>query len=144
MADPCRTVLDTNIWISALVFRRRPFLSWFEEVFAHSEVLISPLLQREILEKIHSDKLREAWAGTDVPEKVANFLDSCISIPTQKTYAVCRDAQDNFILDLCHFGQATHLVTGDFDLHAVPVTELHPPLNLQIMQLRAFHEQFLT
>ena len=115
---PRRVVLDTNVVVSALVFREGR-LAWLREAWAGGRVV--PLVSAEPLAELvrvlaypklklseeetknvlahymeHAEAVREAGASVRVPE--------------------CRDPDDRKFLQLAYAAKADALVTGDADL----------------------------
>jgi len=118
VARPRRVVLDTNVAVSALVFREGR-LAWLREAWAAGRVV--PLVSAETLAELvrvlaypklklsdeetknvlahhmeHAEAVREAGASVRVPE--------------------CRDPDDRKFLQLAYAAKADALVTGDADL----------------------------
>ena len=118
VARPRRVVLDTNVVVSALVFREGR-LAWLREAWAAGRVV--PLVSAETLAELvrvlsypklklsedetknllahymeHAEAVREAGASVRVPE--------------------CRDPDDRKFLQLAYAAKADALVTGDADL----------------------------
>lgn len=107
-----RVVVDTNVFISGLIWGGNPekvIEGWLEERFT---LLISPFLLSEILLTLEKFE----WT-----EGETNRLREIIEVNAVKIFAkrqteVCRDSKDNQVLDLCRDGEANYLVTGDQDL----------------------------
>lgn len=51
---------------------------------------------------------------------VGRLYASAILVTSTGTLSICRDPQDDYLLELALLGQATHLVTEDDDLHEDP------------------------
>ena len=121
VARPRRVVLDTNVVVSALVFREGR-LAWLREAWAAGRVV--PLVSAETVAELvrvlaypklklseeetknvlahymeHAEAVREAGASVRVPE--------------------CRDPDDRKFLQLAYAAKADALVTGDADLLAL-------------------------
>jgi uncharacterized protein len=108
-----RIVLDTNIYLSNFIFgglTARVCTVCFEE---HT-VYISPFIKTEITQKL---SVKFAYPT----DKIA-FVLKTIALVTQEVLPdnpmpdICRDADDNAILQLCAFIKADFLITGDKDL----------------------------
>ncbi|MBI4181599.1 MAG: putative toxin-antitoxin system toxin component, PIN family [Candidatus Aenigmarchaeota archaeon] len=108
-----RVVLDTNILISAVFWRGRPY-----EILKHGiggkYTLIASV---EILEEL-IDRLKNKFGFPDM--ELLMYVDILLSHVhlVQKTSAVtaCRDPKDNKILETALDGNAHYIVTGDPDL----------------------------
>lgn len=68
-------------------------------------------LSKEIFKKLHY-----FGADEEVLTKTATFLDSCIFIRPTVRVTVCRDPEDNFLLEMAETVQADYLITRDKDL----------------------------
>ena len=118
VARPRRVVLDTNVAVSALVFREGR-LAWLREAWEAGRIV--PLVSAETVAELvrvlaypklklseeetknvlahymeHAEAVREAGASVRVPE--------------------CRDPDDRKFLQLAYAAKADALVTGDEDL----------------------------
>ncbi|MCL4385576.1 MAG: putative toxin-antitoxin system toxin component, PIN family [Actinobacteria bacterium] len=107
-------ILDTNVLISAIVFKGTP------EKILKSIILenkfdgaISPEILAELVKKLKfkfdfPDKLIKEWELI-FKNTFKNML------PSYNT-KICRDSDDNKILDLAVFSKAKYIITGDKDL----------------------------
>ena len=121
VARPRRVVLDTNVAVSALVFREGR-LAWLREAWEAGRIV--PIVSAETVAELvrvlaypklklseeetknvlahymeHAEAVREAGASIRIPE--------------------CRDADDRKFLRLTYAAKADALVTGDGDLLAL-------------------------
>lgn len=107
-----RVVIDTNVFISGLNWGGKPGLilkKWLNDKFS---LLVSPYLVVEIIttyERFNNPK-------EDIEKLKKYLITKTINITPSKKITVCRDENDNQILDLCFFGKADFLITGDRDL----------------------------
>ena len=129
-----RVVFDTNVWVSFLVGK---VLSGLEGlIFDDSiQILLSDELLEEMNDVIHRPKFEKYFSLGMINELIALMLGKAELVEVIETFDVCRDAKDNFLLDLCVSGGADYLVTGDEDLLA-----LNPFRNLQIINYNAFRD----
>ncbi|MDR1497051.1 MAG: putative toxin-antitoxin system toxin component, PIN family [Puniceicoccales bacterium] len=136
---PPRVVLDTNVVLSALLFRSGR-MTWLANAWQNGR--LAPLASREsvteLLRVLAYPKFgldeweRQAVLGaylpyaetTAVPEKMPKLPE-------------CRDAGDVKFLALARAGKADYLVTGDADLLAISGFKDCP-----ILTPEAFHEIF--
>jgi len=125
-------VLDTNIVVSALVFRgagpstlRR---AWQARVF---QPLVSTVTAHELIRVLAYPKFR--LSAADQHELLADYLPyaTTVAVPQPPPRVPrCRDSFDQCFLELALAGKAHALVSGDQDLLAlaaqfsVPVIEL--------------------
>lgn len=108
-----RVVLDANVLLSAVLFGGKPgqvLDLWRQSQF---ELAISPELLAEF-----SGKLRYKFAFPDglIAEWEAIFNERAIQSLPDYTTKICRDPDDDKLLDLALAAGATYLVTGDDDL----------------------------
>lgn len=109
-----RVVLDTNVLLSALIFGGKP--RQLIEMFARSEVTVV------ISEEIFTEMRRK------VSQKFPDFIDDAVTMELlleqdakmvklgSLTITICRDADDNRILETAILGKCQYIVTGDKDL----------------------------
>ncbi len=111
-----RVVIDTNIWISALIskyLRDRIQAILIEDRIS---ILFSSELLTEIENVVKRPKIKKYINENDTN----TFLDILVSrgdlIAVITEIRICRDPKDDFILALCKDGSADYLITGDKDL----------------------------
>ena len=115
-----RLVLDTNVVVSALVFRAGS-LHWLTELWRSETVL--PLVSIET--KSELTRIISDWKFRLSKEEQDNLLDDylhwCHTIEVDAPPEVpdCRDPFDRPFLELALFAHADALVTGDADLLAL-------------------------
>ena len=96
-------------------------------------MLFSEELFDELIEVVHRPKLRKYFSLDDIRELMALLEMKASFVVISEHVSECRDAKDNFLLDLCIAGEADYLVTGDADLIA-----LHPFRGAKIIHYRDF------
>ncbi len=113
-----RVVVDTGILISAFVFGGIP-KKLLRHLSKEAEICVSPEILEEYrrvpleLErngKINREQLRILIAG------IAAFVSNAKLIYPKKEVSICRDQEDNMILECCLAAKADYLITGDKDL----------------------------
>ena len=108
-----RVVIDTNVLISAFVFSGNAERS-LEKALALGEVICSDFITGELT--------RVLLHKFSIPEEKVNrilaTLNQVVQIvePTTALPDVCRDTDDNYILQLAESVHADFIVTGDKDL----------------------------
>ncbi|MCL5999156.1 MAG: putative toxin-antitoxin system toxin component, PIN family [Chloroflexi bacterium] len=113
-----RVVIDTNLWVRALLGGRvtLPVLqAWQQGKF---EIAISEELLSELDEVWQRPRLRERIIDRDARELLQQLrqrgvLVELVTIPPQ-----CRDPRDNPVLATAIDGHAQAIVSGDADLRA--------------------------
>jgi putative PIN family toxin of toxin-antitoxin system len=111
-----RTVFDTSVVVSALLFRRG-HLAWLRSHWADGECV--PLICHDTAEELTRVlRLRKfRLTSSEYHEALAAYLPFCEVVEvTKKCSVVCRDVKDQPFLDLAHSGKADSLVSGDRDL----------------------------
>jgi hypothetical protein len=111
-----RTVLDTNVLISALLLRDSLTRRAFDAAFANGKVLLSFELLAELTEVLGRKQFRKYVDETDVRRFAAALLRESEWVQVVASIATCRDPKDNKILALAVDGHASCIVTGDDDL----------------------------
>lgn len=121
MSRRLRVVLDTNVVLSALVFRS-PFADRLRQAWHSGEFrpLASAATVQELLRVLAYPKFRLPVDGQQ--ELLADYLPctSTIRIPRPPPKVpACRDPHDRPFLELASAGRAHLLVSGDRDLLAL-------------------------
>lgn len=112
-----RIVIDTNIWLSALISsdtrkRLKIILSQPEVEIIGTDALIEEL--REVAMRPKFRKYVTKAQATSFLNLIIDRLD--IISPPHSEISVCRDPNDDFLLALCKDGDIDFLITGDKDL----------------------------
>ena len=134
---PIRTVLDTNVLVSALLFPQGS-MSWLRATWRSRAVL--PLVSRdtasELIRVLAYPKFR--LTGREREDLLADYLPYCESVAVEGPLLLpdCRDPFDRPFLALALAGKADALVTGDSDLLA-----LSPAFAVPILTPRALKER---
>ena len=115
---PRRVVVDTNVWVSALL-NPRGFPAQLLEALRRKRftpVLSSPIIE-ELKEVLARPRLRKyGIRDEDVQELIMLLTDRAIWVePTGKLH-LCRDSADDVVLETALLGQAEEMVTRDDDM----------------------------
>lgn len=125
--------------ISAFAFGGTPEKA-VKKAFGESEVYVSPALLKEYRDvplalrdekKIDHPQLKALISG------IASYVAKAKVIRPQKRILICRDAEDNLLLECCVEAKANFLITGDKDLLEIP----NLPFDLKILTPRQFLEE---
>jgi putative PIN family toxin of toxin-antitoxin system len=111
-----RTVFDTSVVVSALLFRAGR-LAWLRSHWADCRCvsLVSHETAEELAKVLRLKKFRLTTG--EYHEALAAYLPFCEIVEVaRKCSIVCRDPKDQPFLDLAQCGKANALVSGDRDL----------------------------
>jgi putative PIN family toxin of toxin-antitoxin system len=122
-----QVVIDTNVWISGIIFGGKPekVIKFFVDgtlVAVTSEELLSEL-RRKITQKFPLYAPHLAALEASIRERAM-----LVQLGTQPV-DVSRDPDDNLVIETALIGHASHIVTGDKDLLV-----LREYQNIQIMK----------
>jgi putative PIN family toxin of toxin-antitoxin system len=118
-----RVVFDTNTVLSALLFSHGR-LAWLREHWRQNDQaqrtlpLLSRVTAAELMQVLSYPKFR--LSDNDRLELLADYLPFCETVVVGDCCPqLCRDPDDQPLLDLAHSGKADVLVSGDKDLLAL-------------------------
>lgn len=128
-----KVVLDTNVLISAFVFKGFA-AKVFDYCIAQTTIILSPWIIEELTDKL----LNKFELDQTLFDEVQTLLLEKVTIvtPTNKIPQVCRDKDDNHILQIAEFVKADFIITGDKDL-----LELNSYNTIPIINPRTFLDQ---
>jgi len=112
-------VIDTNVWVSAFLNPEGALARlWEAGKTGRYNITTSPPLLGELLEVLCRPRIMRV-RGTSVVE-AENFVQGIAAAATLVSVAgslkLCRDPDDDLILETAVVGRATHLVSRDEDL----------------------------
>ena len=110
-----KIVIDTNLWVSFLIGKK---LSSLKNAILKGdiEVYFSDELYQEIIRVIEYPRLKKYISLDSFYELIHLFSGKIHFIKPDCTITDCRDAKDNFLLELAVASQAHYVLTGDEDL----------------------------
>jgi putative PIN family toxin of toxin-antitoxin system len=108
-------VLDSNIYISGIIFGGNPRKIIDLVIEGKIKLCISSDILIEIKEVLERDKF---GFSSDITQQIILEIESLSEFitPTKKHSAVKRDAGDNIIIDCAVEADADYIITGDDDL----------------------------
>ena len=117
MTDPVRVVIDTNVVITAIVFRTGR-LAWIRQALGSNFTpVVSPETLAELVRVLAYPKL-----GLSVEQQKTaltfymEHAETCVEPRTRIKLPKCRDPKDEMFLRLAFAAKVDALVTGDDDL----------------------------
>jgi hypothetical protein len=133
MSELLRFVLDANVIISALLFKKSLPRQALDKARKQGIVLMSRLIWSEINEVLARPKFDKYISIKERQLFLLAFEQTVKFIEIQETINACRDPKDDKYLDLAVNGQAECIVSGDRDL-----LTLHPFLEIPIITVAQF------
>ena len=111
-------VIDTNVWVSALQFGRTnsPPIRSVEKILRWHTLATSDEINAEI-RCILERKFR--WSPDEAQRLIASYFKRAIHVNLSGTIHVCRDPNDDMILECAVISGAECIVPGDHDLLAL-------------------------
>ena len=130
--------MDTGVLVSAFAFGGIPERA-VKKAFAKAELFVSPDLLKEYRDvplaleeerKLTHDQFEALISG------LAAFVTQAILVNPKRKLSICRDKEDNMLLECCLEARASFLISGDKDL-----LELRDfPFDLRVLTPRQFLE----
>ncbi len=111
-----RVVFDTNVIISALLFNDSTPGRAFLEALARGTILLSESLAEELSEVLDRDKFNRYVTRDEREQFLGALVREAELVEITESVRVCRDPNDDKLLELAASGKASHVVTGDRDL----------------------------
>lgn len=103
-------VLDTNIWISAIITNSEEKLVQF--IFENKlTIYICPEMILELKDVLKRSKFKK-YLSKSIPEYILLIEKVCLNKTSPKHYDKAPDKDDNYLYDVCIDTKST-LVTGD-------------------------------
>ena len=130
--------MDTGVLVSAYAFGGVPEKA-VKKAFAQAELFVSRDLLKEYRDvplaledegKLTHGQLKVLISG------IAAFVTRAILVNPQRKLFICRDPEDNMLLECCLEARARFLVSGDKDL--LDLKDL--PFDLRVLTPRQFLE----
>lgn len=128
-----RLVLDTNVLVSGLLTQNSIPQRVYDYAIAKATLLTSQTTLLELERVLIRPKFDRYVSLEKRLRFIASFVARAEHIDITESITLCRDPQDNHLLELAACGAATHLITGDQDLLV-----LNPFRNIVIQQPSEF------
>ena len=125
-----RIVLDSNVILSAALFRQSTPRQALDKASVSGQILISNQILGE-LQDVFSRPKFDKYSSKQVRNEFLNdFLTVVENVEIVQKIAACRDRKDDKFLELAVNGNANYIITGDQDLLV-----LHPFQNIAIISV---------
>lgn len=111
-----RFVVDTNVLISALLFKTSVPFRAIELAEKQGIILYSEATLNELEQVLNRKKFNKYLSLEDRQLFLLKFISSSQLVSITENITVCRDEKDNKFLELAVSGSANVIVTGDMDL----------------------------
>lgn len=116
-----RLVMDTNVFVSAIIFPRSVPRQVVDQVLDQGAVIFSEATMGELTEVLSRSKFDSFVSRADRELFLAQIERAAEFVPIIQLVRACRDPKDDKFLEVALNGRADVIVTGDADL-----LELHP------------------
>ncbi len=123
-----RIVLDSNIILSAALFKKSTPRQALDKAVATGQILMSTDTLAEIQDIFNRPKFDKYISKFARNEFLKDFIETVENVEIMQSFSACRDPKDDKFLELSVNGKAEYLITGDRDLLV-----LHPFRNIQIL-----------
>jgi putative PIN family toxin of toxin-antitoxin system len=145
---PFVIAVDTNIWVSAFItphgYPARLKLYWQANRF---DVVVSIELLAELAEVLARPRLRMkyGYSSEEVTAYLRLITELANMVKVTGTLNLCRDPDDNVLIETAVLGQATHVVSRDEDIirdtNVIQYLEKH---GIQAMTINRFLSELRT
>lgn len=126
-------VLDSSVWISAFQFGGVP-LKVLDLSSGNSTVAICPEILNEV-RTILTSKFN--WPRANIDEAYAGYAQDMVVVQIRRNFhGVCRDPNDDMVIECAVQARASLIISGDKDLLAVERYQ-----GIRILTARAFLEE---
>jgi len=120
-----RVVLDTNVYVSALIFGGKPAAVLQLAESGAFRLVTSETIKAELVETLTA---KFGWPVRSAEEACRQLWDEAWWVLPSEDVEASRDPEDNHILSCALEGKADAIVTGDQDL-----LTLHPFRGIEIL-----------
>lgn len=137
-----RVVIDTNIWISAILnpfgFPAQVRKAFADDLF---QAVISEPMLFELATVLSRPRIREKYSisADDISELLELINERSDPVFLEGSVLVCRDPDDNMLIETAIRGHAAYLVTRDDDIkHDQKVSELLSHYKVTVLTISRF------
>lgn len=137
-----KAVIDTNVWISALLnpagYPAKLLKAFEKGIF---EVIVSEPILEEIADVLSRPRIRDKYEISEgVIEELLTLVEArAESVSLSGIIDICRDKDDNFIIETAINGNAQYIVSRDDDIKFnKEVTQFLLPYGISVTTVRNF------
>lgn len=128
MRIPHRLVVDTNIFVSAIIFPRSTPRQAVHKALSSGVLLMSDATMTELTEVLFRPKLDRYVSRAERELALAQIGSVAEFVPIIQLVRECRDPGDDKFLEVALNGRADLIITGDSDL-----LEMHAWRGIEIL-----------
>lgn len=128
-----RIVIDTNILVSAFLSKGSLPAQAFDYAIEHDQPLVSAATMRELIRVLKSPKFDPFVSAEHRDALLIRFAPLVEIVEVVQPVRVCRDADDDRVLEVAVNGMADTIISGDKDL-----LTLDPFRGVRIVTPRAY------
>ena len=137
-----RAVIDTNIWVSALL-NPHGYPAKLRKAFEEGliEVIISEPILEEIADVLSRPRIRDKYGVTeaDIRELLILIEERSEHVLISGDVNICRDRDDNLIIETAIKGNAKYLVSRDDDVKMdTKITEFLSGSGISVLSVAKF------
>jgi uncharacterized protein len=111
-----RFVLDSNVLVSAALFKRSIARQAFNKAVSDGQVIMSQPTVEEIQDVFSRPRFNKYLSIESRTAFLSDLLESVEMVGITESIASCRDPEDNKFLELAVSGQANYILSSDKDL----------------------------
>jgi putative PIN family toxin of toxin-antitoxin system len=133
MTSKRRFIFDTNVIVSALLFKQSVARQAFDKARAAGDILLSVSTLEELSSVLRREKFNKYLSEAERLLFLVTLVHEAVLVEITETITECRDPKDNKFLELAVSGHADCVISGDEDL-----TSLHPFREIPVLTPREF------
>ncbi len=133
MRIPHRLVVDTNVFVSAIILPRSSPRQVVDRALDQGLLLLSDATVGELREVLSRSKLDRYVSREERALVLAQIGRTAEFVPIIQLVRQCRDPKDDKFLEIALNGRADVIITGDADL-----LTLHPWRGIEILSPKQF------
>lgn len=116
MKNEVRYVFDTNVLISALLFKKSKPAQALRYALANGLILLSLDLLEELNEVLGRARFDRYLTSEEREEFLEALIERAVLVEIIENVQECRDPKDDKVLELALNGKAQYIISGDRDL----------------------------